>query len=111
MTDLELKKLKRVELLEMLLTLSREHDRLRERLGEMQSAREEQSAQMRKLSELAETALQVTGIIAAAQEAAELYTAQARERAEALVEKTRLQCQKLLDEARDQAGREGPRHE
>ena len=50
MTDKELRRLNRGELLEMLLEQSRENDRLRERLGEMQSAREEQSAQMRKLS-------------------------------------------------------------
>lgn len=73
MTDKELSRLKRGELLEMLLEQSREVERLKAELETAQTALEERSIRIDHAGSIAEAALQVNGVFEAAQEAAKQY--------------------------------------
>lgn len=73
MTDKELKKLTRAELLEMLLVQSREKQRLEEELAEVKGKLEEKEIRIAESGSIAEAALRLSGIFEAAQKAADQY--------------------------------------
>ncbi len=75
MTEKELKKLTRMELLEMLIDQSREVERLR---GELEAAKkelEEKQIKIERSGSIAQAALALSGVFEKAQEAADLYLA------------------------------------
>ena len=73
MTEKELLKLKRSEMLEIMLAQSREIDDLRKELEETKAALEDRKIKVRKAGSLAEASLQLTNIFEEAQRAADLY--------------------------------------
>ena len=73
MTDRELKKLRRVDLLEILVEQSREIERLRAELKEAQEKLESRTLVMEKAGSIAEAALQINKIFEAADAAAKQY--------------------------------------
>ncbi len=73
MTDKELKKLTRAELLEMLLVQSREKQRLEEELQEVKGKLDEKEIKIAESGSIAEAALKLSGIFEAAQKAADQY--------------------------------------
>lgn len=107
MTDHDLRKLSRVQLLEMLLEQSREVARLR---GELEQARcqlEDRRIRIAEAGNIAEAALQLNGVFATAQAAAEDYLASvsealqtSRENCRNLEEQTKHRCEQMVLEAR-----------
>ena len=93
MTDKELKKLSRAELLEMLLMQTREVDRLNGKVAELEDRLQQRRLQYENAGDIAQAALQVSGIFEAAQAAADLYL----ENVTALESKTEERC-RLLEE-------------
>ena len=92
MTEKELLKLKRSEMLEIMLAQSREIDDLRKELEETKAALEDRRIKTRKAGSLAEASLQLTNIFEEAQKAADLYVENIRRRAlqkEARLEQTK----------------------
>ncbi len=75
MTEKELKRLTRMELLEMLIDQSREVERLRSELEETKKALEDKRIAIESSGSLAEAALALSGVFEKAQEAADLYIA------------------------------------
>lgn len=73
MTNQELHKLSRRELLEMLLAQSKEMDRLKDRVQELEEALSSRNLVIEKAGSLAEAALQLNGVFEAAQQAADQY--------------------------------------
>lgn len=73
MTEKELLKLKRSEMLEIMLAQSREIDKLRKELEETKVQLEERRIRIRNAGSLAEASLQLTNVFAEAQKAADLY--------------------------------------
>ena len=73
MTEKELLKLKRPEMLEIMLAQSREIERLRQELAETKRKLEDRRIKVRKAGSLAEASLQLTNIFEEAQKAADLY--------------------------------------
>ena len=73
MTDKQLKKLRRVELLEMLLEQTKENDRLREENAQLRSRLESRDIAVQEAGSIAEAALRLNGIFEAAQLAADQY--------------------------------------
>ena len=73
MTDKELKRLKRVDLLELLIAQSKENDRLRTELEEMRSKLEAKELTLEKAGSIAEAALRLNKVFEAAQLAADQY--------------------------------------
>ena len=85
MTDKELKKLKRAELLQLLLTQSREIDRLRNELDEANKKLEDRRLGNQKIGSIAEASLAAYNIIEETQKAADLYLENVKMRAEELL--------------------------
>ena len=73
MTEKELRKLKRIEILELLLEQSRENERLKEQLAEMNKKLEDKEIAIKESGSIAEAALKLNGIFEAAQKAADQY--------------------------------------
>lgn len=73
MTDKELKKLKRAQLLEMLIEQSKEVDSLKKQLQEANEKLEDRRIMIESSGSIAEAALRLNGVFEAAQNAAEQY--------------------------------------
>lgn len=73
MTAKELKKLKRSELLEMLLARTEEVERLRAELDEAQKKLDDRAITLENSGSIAEAALKLNGVFEAAEEAAKQY--------------------------------------
>ncbi|MEE1218416.1 MAG: DNA repair protein [Ruminococcus sp.] len=73
MTDRELKKLSRAGLLEILLTQSKEIDRLRAEIDELNEKLDDRDIVMRSSGSIAEASLKINGVFEAAQKAADQY--------------------------------------
>lgn len=73
MTDKELRRLSRAELLEMLLAQTEENERLRERLERADRALEDRRIDLARAGSLAEASLKLNNVFAAADQAAKQY--------------------------------------
>lgn len=73
MTEKELHKLKRAELLEMMLAQSREIEVLRARIDALETKLADREIRIRESGSIAEAALKLNGIFEAAQAAADQY--------------------------------------
>ena len=73
MTDRELHRMKRSELLDLLLTQQEELERVREELAQTRAALEDRNLRKQEAGSIAEAALAVTAIFEQAQMAADLY--------------------------------------
>ena len=73
MTEKELLKLKRSEMLEIMLAQSREIDRLREGLEEAKAKVEDREIRLRESGSIAEASLRLTNIFEEAQKAVDIY--------------------------------------
>lgn len=99
MTEVELKKLSRADLLEMLLASSKENAKLREEIAELKRALESREIAINNAGSIAEAALQVNGVFAAAQKAAEQYL----ENVKRLSETADKRCAMIEQQARQKA--------
>lgn len=82
MTDKELKKLSRADLLELLLEESRENERLREKLRIASEKLKDRTIQIREAGSIAEAALRLNGVFEAAEAAAQQYVENVRQQME-----------------------------
>lgn len=106
MTDRELQKLKRVELLQLLVEQSREMDALRKELEEARQQLADRKLHMQEAGSIAEASMQLNGVFEAAQRAADQYLESIRYQSEHVEEKcaaleaaTRLRCEQMVKEA------------
>lgn len=73
MTDKELRRLSRAELLEMLLAQTEENERLRKRLVEVERSLDDRRIEATRAGSLAEASLRLNGVFQAADQAANQY--------------------------------------
>lgn len=102
MTDGELKKLKRSELLEILVGLSEQNDALTAENETLKARLAERTLTLEHAGSIAEAALQISGVFAAAQDAADRYlesvkqgTPAAAQDADGQLAQTRAECEAL----------------
>ena len=129
MTDKELKRLSRGELLEMLIQQSTELERLRKQLDAAQTALQNREIAITNAGSIAEAALQLNGVFTAAQDACQQYienichlsqnqericaqrdaesqaeakriVEEARKESEALEHETRMMCAEMVTKAK-----------
>lgn len=129
MTDKELKRLSRSELLEMLIQQSKELERLRKQLDAAESALQNREIAITNAGSIAEAALQLNGVFTAAQDACQQYmenichlsqnqdricaqrdaesqaeakriVEEARKESEALEHETRMMCAEMVTKAK-----------
>ena len=106
MTDHELKKLSRAQLLEMLLVQSKEVARLRGELKQAQQQLEDRRIRLSEAGNIAQAALELNGVFSAAQAAAEEYLASVadsvkttQEKCLVMEEQTRIRCEEMVRDA------------
>lgn len=106
MTEKELKNLNRADLLEMLLSLSKENEKLKEQLEEAQKNVENKKITVKKLGNIAEASLQLNGVFDAAQAACDQYienvkmmVAQCKKQCAKQEKETNEECERMLQEA------------
>ena len=106
MTDKELKRLGRAELIDIIYELQKQSDEKDAQMEKMQTVIDERTLRISKAGSIAEAAISVNGVFEAAQAAADQYLASIRE-AEAeqasKQEEAERQQQKILKEANRQA--------
>ena len=95
----ELKRLNRAELLELLLTQTRETERLQKELEETKARLNDRNLRIQETGDLAQAVLSLNGVMEAAQAAANQYL----ENIQAMERETREKCQLLLRQAREEA--------
>lgn len=123
MTDKELRKLNRAELLEMLVEQSREVDRLQQRLQQAEEQLAQRQIMLDEAGSIAEASLRVNGVFEAAQQAADQYLEnirtlsgrqasvcarmeeESRRKSEQLLAQTRDECDRMTREAEENANR------
>ena len=114
MTEKDLKKLNRYQLLELLIAQTERADRLQQQLEEAQQALKDKELKLSSLGSIAEAAMELTGIFRSAQDAADLYVNSAKkfakdvesaayEEAAAILAKAQKQARGSKDETRSDA--------
>ena len=95
-TAKELRRMSRSDLLELLLTVTRENERLREQLQQLQQKLDDRALEIENMGSLAEAVLKLNGVFEAAQAACDQYTENARLRCEKMQEETKRNCQRMV---------------
>lgn len=103
MTDKELKKLSRFQLLEMLIIQTERADELEKKLEEAEGKLDSRDVQMTVMGSIAEASLQLAGVFEAAQNAADIYMKSVQERCEAIEAEANRIAQEIEEEARQRA--------
>jgi serine phosphatase RsbU (regulator of sigma subunit) len=103
MTDKELRKLHREDLLQILISQQRQIDELNAAMEESEAALNDKKIALEESGSIAEAALRLSGVFTAAQDAADRYTEEMRERADALVAEAQLNAEEILPQARAEA--------
>lgn len=95
MTDKELKRLGRTELLELLLEQTRERERLEQKLEEAERKLADRQLQIDEAGDIAHAVLKINGVMEAAQAAAQQYL----DNAARIERQTRHKCNEMLIKA------------
>ena len=99
MTEKELRKLNRSELLQLLLIQTRENERLQKELDAARRQIADRRLHVEKAGNLAQAVLEVNHVLEAAQKAAEQYLLNIS----AMEQETEQRCERMLMEAQDEA--------
>ena len=103
LTEKELRKLNRYQLLEMLIIQTERANELEKKLEEAQGKLDSREVQMTVLGSIAEASLQLNGVFEAAQNAADAYLNAVKERTAIMEADARRLAESILEEARQQA--------
>lgn len=95
MTEKELKKLTRYQLLELLIVQTERADKLQQQVEKLQNRIDDKEIQMTVMGSIAEASLELSGVFAAAQKAADLYLEAAQKKAEQIVHEAELRAQEI----------------
>lgn len=99
MTQKELKRLSRGELLELLLIQTKENERLLQKLAEAEALIYQRNLKLEKAGDLAHAVLEINGVMEAAQTAAQQYLDNIRQ----MEQETKEKCRVMLEEAEKEA--------
>lgn len=119
MTDKELRKLHREDLLQILINQQRQIDDLNAALEDSEAALKDKRIAIEESGSIAEAALRINGVFTSAQMAADRYMEEMRERADAvkaeaertaenILKQARAEAERILSEARRSAPDAGP---
>ena len=99
MANNDLRRLRRQDLLEMLIELSEENRQLRQKVEQLEEQLQDRAMRIDKAGSLADAAMQLTGIFQAAEETCDLYIHNTKLRCQELEEQTKARCRELLEQA------------
>ena len=107
MTEQEIRRLSRSDVLEMLLMLNKENEKLRAQLDQVEQQAQERSIAINQSGSIAEASLKLNGVFEAAQKACDEYIAnvkRAHAGAEDMERQSRERSEAILAEAEKKAG-------
>ena len=93
-------RLRKQDLLEILLELSKENHELREKNSNLEAQLQERALTVSQAGSLAEAALQLNGVFKAAQDACDQYILNTRLRCQKMEADTKSRCTQMLNEIR-----------
>ena len=105
MTEKEMKKLNRYQLLELLILQSNQVNTLQEQLTQAQKMIDSRDIQMTVVGSIAEASVQLGGVLEAAQRTADIYLNAVQERVALIEERAGQEAERIVQEAREQAMR------
>ena len=105
MTEKDLKKLNRYQLLELLIVQTDRADKLQAKLDIAEKQLADQELQICSLGSIAEASMQLKGVFQAAQDAADMYIGAAKKRAEEIEDAAHKKAAEILVQAQEQAHR------
>lgn len=91
MTEKELKKLNRYQLLELLVMQTERADSLQKKAEQLQAQLDDRELRFARLGSIAEASVYISGVLEAAQKAADLYLESAKKQADDLITEARRQ--------------------
>ena len=103
MTEKELRKLNRYQLLELLVMQTERADKLQQKVEELEARLEERDLNLAKLGSVAEAAVQVSGVFEAAQKAADLYLDAAKKQSDEILAHARHKAATIIIQAESKA--------
>lgn len=103
MTEKEMKKLNRYQLLELLILQSEQVKELQNQVDELQKKLDARDIQMTVVGSIAEASMQLSGIFNTAQKTADIYLDAVKERAEKIEANAKMEADRILQEAKKQA--------
>lgn len=109
MTEKELKKLTRYQLLELLIVQTERADKLQQQLDKAQQRLNDKEIQMTVLGSIAEASLELSGVFAAAQKAADMYLEAAKKKADQILREAEEQAGRLPEESEESEEPEAPK--
>lgn len=115
MTDKELRRLHREDLLQILITQQRQIEDMTAALEDSEAALKDKRMAIEEAGSIAEAAMRVNGVFTAAQKAADRYMeemraradameAEAQQKAENIVKQARVEAARILNQAKREAG-------
>jgi len=105
LTEKELRKLNRYQLLELLIIQTERADKLQQKLENAEAEINDKSIRLTTLGSIAEASLQLGGVFESAQKAADLYLDAARKKAEEIEAAARQKALSIIKDAEVQARR------
>ena len=112
MTDKDLRKLNRYQLLELLVIQTERSDKLQKDIDELEAKLKLREVNVSKLGNVAEASLQLYGVFETAQKAADFYLETAQKKADEILELARIQASSIIARAEAEAqGILAPRHD
>lgn len=103
MTEKELKRLNRYQLLDLLVMQTERADKLQKQVEDLEKRLKDREINLSNLGSVAEAAMQMTGVFEASQQAADLYLETAQKRARALLLHARRRADSIIAEAEKKA--------
>lgn len=103
MTERELRKLNRYQLLELLITQTERADQLQAQVEQLEKKLKERDLKMDSMGSIAEASLQIGGVFQAVQAAAELYLSAAKRNGEEIEAEAQRKAALILEDAEYQA--------
>ena len=103
MTEKDMKKLNRYQLLELLVIQSEQVKDMQHQIEEMQKLLDSRDIQMSVVGSIAEASLQLGGVFTAAQKSADIYLAAVQERLSEIEADAMREAERIIQEAQEQA--------
>lgn len=85
LTEKEFKKLKKYQILELMIMQTEKIEQLEKQIEELEQAAKEQEMKIQELGSVAEASLELNSVFVAAQNAADMYLREAKRRAEKII--------------------------
>lgn len=101
MTEKELKKLNRYQLLELLVIQTERADQLQKTIEQLEKELADRELRLSELGSIAEAAIQVSGILEASQQAADLYLEAAKKQADDMIVRAQKKADDMISQAEE----------